>query len=239
MRLWSQGTMHSAIIEQSNLCDHCRTWSVSGSKVPSKPSDPYLHPPERVTQACRQWGMSAPDAGYNFEQTSGVYVARKISHVEYAYGYPQYHLQTQQGYQDQQETNFTCESSLGSFAFDCPGSHQAHVQGLNDYTCVPVKMVHRTPIYPRTQPYNLESSPTQLLAQGYHHHHLLDIPSPSRFRWSSCDFGIATSEGRGLSPYVGQPGVPKPATESRGLKLSCTPEDDALLVKLKETKDLT
>ena len=38
---------------------------------------------------------------------------------------------------------------------------------------------------------------------------------------------------------VGQPGMPEPAPRPKGPKLKFTPEDDALLVELKETKDLT
>lgn len=38
---------------------------------------------------------------------------------------------------------------------------------------------------------------------------------------------------------VGQPGMPAPAVRPKGPKLKFTPEDDALLVALKETKDLT
>ena len=38
---------------------------------------------------------------------------------------------------------------------------------------------------------------------------------------------------------VGQPGMPTPAPKPKGPKLKFTAEDDALLVELKETKNLT
>lgn len=46
-------------------------------------------------------------------------------------------------------------------------------------------------------------------------------------------------EGHEPPSVVGQPGMPKPAPRPKGPKLKFTPEDDALLVELKETKNLT
>jgi len=43
----------------------------------------------------------------------------------------------------------------------------------------------------------------------------------------------------GPPSVVGQPGMPEPAPRPKGPKLKFTPEDDALLVELKETKHLT
>lgn len=37
---------------------------------------------------------------------------------------------------------------------------------------------------------------------------------------------------------MGQPGLPQPGAKPKGPKLKFTPEDDALLIKLKETTDL-
>ena len=43
----------------------------------------------------------------------------------------------------------------------------------------------------------------------------------------------------GPPSVVGQPGMPDPAPRPRGPKLKFTPEEDALLVELKENKNLT
>lgn len=43
----------------------------------------------------------------------------------------------------------------------------------------------------------------------------------------------------GLPSVVGQPGMPDPAPRPRGPKLKFTQEEDALLVELKENKNLT
>ncbi|KAI2420509.1 hypothetical protein LOZ52_006702, partial [Ophidiomyces ophidiicola] len=43
----------------------------------------------------------------------------------------------------------------------------------------------------------------------------------------------------GSQSVVGQPGMPDPAPRPRGPKLKFTPEEDRLLVELKENKNLT
>ena len=47
------------------------------------------------------------------------------------------------------------------------------------------------------------------------------------------------TEDQGLPSVVGQPGMPEPAAKPKGPKLKFTAEEDALLVELKETKNLT
>lgn len=44
---------------------------------------------------------------------------------------------------------------------------------------------------------------------------------------------------KGAPSVVGQPGMPPPALKPRGPKLKFTPEDDQLLLDLKENKSLT
>ncbi|KAF2481395.1 hypothetical protein BDY17DRAFT_301272 [Neohortaea acidophila] len=73
----------------------------------------------------------------------------------------------------------------------------------------------------------------------YHHHR-----PPARHRPTSPTPNVAASAGgeedrSGAPSVVGQPGMPAPAVRPKGPKLKFTPEDDALLVALKETKDLT
>jgi hypothetical protein len=45
--------------------------------------------------------------------------------------------------------------------------------------------------------------------------------------------------GGGAPSVVGAPGMPEPAARPRGPKLKFTPEDDQLLIDLKENKSLT
>jgi hypothetical protein len=66
----------------------------------------------------------------------------------------------------------------------------------------------------------------------YHHHHC--IPDLGRPPESG---GGERMMHRGASTIVGQPGMPSPAQKPRGPKF--TPEDDQLLVDLKENKSLT
>lgn len=74
--------------------------------------------------------------------------------------------------------------------------------------------------------------PIALPVPQQHHHHrlppqLLDAHDTS-----------PTTSG-GPPSVVGQPGMPDPAPRPRGPKLKFTPEEDALLVDLKEEKNLT
>jgi hypothetical protein len=72
------------------------------------------------------------------------------------------------------------------------------------------------------------SDPPRLL---HHHHHLPDSVPPSK---------MARREDAGGSPcVVGHQGMPEPAPRPKGPKLKFTPEDDQLLIQLKENKNLT
>ena len=66
----------------------------------------------------------------------------------------------------------------------------------------------------------------------HHHHHLPDSEPPSKM--------MRRDDGLGGAPsVVGQVGMPEPAPRPRGPKLKFTPEDDQLLIELKENKNLT
>ncbi|KAJ5492747.1 hypothetical protein N7539_001493 [Penicillium diatomitis] len=65
-----------------------------------------------------------------------------------------------------------------------------------------------------------------------HHHHRL----PAQLL--NAHDSLVTVSG-GPPSVVGQPGMPEPAPRPRGPKLKFTPEEDALLVDLKEEKNLT
>lgn len=65
-----------------------------------------------------------------------------------------------------------------------------------------------------------------------HHHHRLPDSEPSAKLIRREDAGGAPS-------VVGQEGMPSPAPRPKGPKLKFTPEDDQLLIELKEQKNLT
>lgn len=72
-----------------------------------------------------------------------------------------------------------------------------------------------------------------------HHHHRLPNQPPAS-KSARLESGEPSSAAEhGPPSVVGQPGMPQPAAKPRGPKLKFTPEDDALLVQLKETKNLT
>ncbi|KAK4124033.1 hypothetical protein N657DRAFT_573270, partial [Parathielavia appendiculata] len=69
----------------------------------------------------------------------------------------------------------------------------------------------------------------------HHHHRLPDTGPPSKLMRRDGE-----SSGGGAAPsMVGQAGMPPPAPRPKGPKLKFTPEDDQLLVELKENKNLT
>ncbi|KAF7586940.1 hypothetical protein BBP40_007995 [Aspergillus hancockii] len=76
------------------------------------------------------------------------------------------------------------------------------------------------------------------LPQHHHHHRLpphASLRDPQRH-----GMNMETSPfPSGPPSVVGQPGMPEPAPRPRGPKLKFTPEEDALLVELKENKNLT
>ncbi|PGH35864.1 hypothetical protein GX50_01322 [[Emmonsia] crescens] len=84
-----------------------------------------------------------------------------------------------------------------------------------------------------------EYQPTSSLHQQHHHHHRL--PSQATLVGAQRSDAELTSPGGASGPpsVVGQPGMPDPAPRPRGPKLKFTPEEDALLVELKENKNLT
>nr|XP_036577147.1 MYB DNA-binding domain-containing protein [Colletotrichum truncatum]KAF6784059.1 MYB DNA-binding domain-containing protein [Colletotrichum truncatum] len=75
----------------------------------------------------------------------------------------------------------------------------------------------------------------QQVQPTHHHHRLPDTSPPSKMMRRDGDIGD-----RGGAPsVVGQAGMPAPAPRPRGPKLKFTPEDDQLLIDLKENKSLT
>jgi hypothetical protein len=71
----------------------------------------------------------------------------------------------------------------------------------------------------------------------HHHHRLPDTGPPSKMMRRDGDGN--GGPGGGAPSMVGQAGMPPPAPRPRGPKLKFTPEDDQLLIDLKENKSLT
>ncbi|KAI4848118.1 hypothetical protein E4T44_04118 [Aureobasidium sp. EXF-8845] len=72
----------------------------------------------------------------------------------------------------------------------------------------------------------------------HHHHHHLPPHSPTLKRTKHGEDDLTISE-PGPPSMVGKEGMPEPAPRPKGPKLKFTREDDALLVRLKEAKNLT
>ena len=75
-------------------------------------------------------------------------------------------------------------------------------------------------------------------APSHHHHRLPDQGPPSKMLRRDGEGSIG-GVGGGAPSVVGQAGMPMPAPRPRGPKLKFTPEDDHLLIDLKENKSLT
>lgn len=75
--------------------------------------------------------------------------------------------------------------------------------------------------------------------QYQHHHRLPDQSPPAKSpKLEKEDLGTPEREGSHVN-LVGTEGMPEPAAKPKGPKLKFTPEDDALLVELKETTNMT
>lgn len=88
--------------------------------------------------------------------------------------------------------------------------------------------------------HDYQTSPIHQQQQQHHHHHHR-LPSQATLNAGQGDDGELGSPGgvTGSQSVVGQPGMPDPAPRPRGPKLKFTPEEDSLLVELKENKNLT
>ncbi|KAK7513989.1 hypothetical protein IWZ03DRAFT_315381 [Phyllosticta citriasiana] len=81
------------------------------------------------------------------------------------------------------------------------------------------------------------AQPPQL--QTHHHHRLPNQGPPHKLHRGAFGEISPPSTSHGPPSVVGQEGMPPPAPRPRGPKLKFTPEDDQLLVDLKEKKNLT
>lgn len=108
---------------------------------------------------------------------------------------------------------------------------------------------------PQTQPHHQSATPHDYRPPSIHQHHHHRLPSQAALAGTGGGAGglgggvgvggqrggtEATSSGESNPPtLVGQHGMPAPAPHPKAAKSKFTPENDALLVHLKEKKDLT
>jgi hypothetical protein len=81
-------------------------------------------------------------------------------------------------------------------------------------------------------------SPDKVLSTNQHHHHHMPPHSPTLKRTKHGEDELSMND-PGPPSMVGKEGMPEPAARPKGPKLKFTREDDALLVRLKESKNLT
>jgi len=110
-------------------------------------------------------------------------------------------------------------------------------------TDVPIELTpHGHHAQPQSQIYQTTTQQQTLAGQTqqHHHHRLPNQPAPPKMRRMG-GYADPTSPPiqHGPPSVVGQEGMPPPAPRPRGPKLKFTPEDDQLLVDLKEKKNLT
>lgn len=112
-----------------------------------------------------------------------------------------------------------------------PRGHHAQIQSSLSYQ-------YQIPASATQQLQTRQPTPQQDPQQQHHHHRLPNQPPPSKYQRTG--YGESSSaQDHGAPSVVGQAGMPEPAPRPKGPKLKFTPEDDALLMQLKETKDLT
>ncbi|KAH2909641.1 hypothetical protein KXW25_003890 [Aspergillus fumigatus] len=111
---------------------------------------------------------------------------------------------------------------------------KAHAEGTQS----PELLLSTHSDLPQTWPSTHTSALSPLHQQQQYHQHKL--PYQAIIHPSQQSMNMISSVRRsGLPSVVGQAGMPDPAPRPRGPKLKFTPEEDALLVELKEHKNLT
>lgn len=108
-----------------------------------------------------------------------------------------------------------------------PDDLDLSVHGMPDLEQGDIDSMQQTPLGAAYAQAAASAHPT------HHHHRLPDTGPPSKMMRRE-DGG-----GGGAPSVVGQEGMPAPAPRPRGPKLKFTPEDDQLLIDLKENKSLT
>jgi len=236
---------------------------IAAQSFQQQPQNHYIHSPEQTTQPYPQHGMAAvlpsqipaPEAAYGVEQAHMMPMSRRVSHAGQVYGSPHESMQSQLAYQQQQQQqqqqsqqqhSSARKRSHAEYAYDSGYEmHQMHAPSVSQSVQVPVEMAPHGP-HPQMQAqaygYSSSLSPVHSPSShsmSHHHHRLPNQPPPSKFHRTGYGEELYAADEHGPPSVVGQPGMPEPAAKPKGPKLKFTPEDDALLVELKETKNLT
>ncbi len=182
----------------------------------------------------------------------------QISGVEGQQGALQAHLLRQQQQQQHQRQQQQVSQPQVSQSYEAGASpiydqgrrkrrrhHEEYhldLQGLPQ----PEVAIELTPGGHHAQPQAVPLAYQNTLAQArqqQHHQHRHSIPAQSGStamqRPSYAEPGMPRSAGPGPPSLVGQEGMPQPAPKPRGPKLKFTPDDDQLLMELKEKRSLT
>lgn len=117
-----------------------------------------------------------------------------------------------------------------------PDDLDLSVPGMPDLEQSEIESMQQASMGAYGQP-TASGTPQQQHAPTHHHHRLPDTGPPTKMMRRDADGG--GSMGGGAPSVVGQAGMPPPAPRPRGPKLKFTPEDDQLLIDLKENKNLT
>lgn len=214
----------------------------------------YVHSPEQTTQAYQQHGMvtvlpsqiPAPETAYVVEQAHMMPISRRVSHAGQIFGSPNDNMQSQIAYQQQHHNHQHSSArkrSHAEYAYDTsyPEMQQMHGPVVSQAMQLPVDIASHA-LSTHAYGYSSDLSPVQSptgQSMSHHHHHLPNQPPTSKFHRTGYGEDVYVADDHGPPSVVGQPGMPEPAAKPKGPKLKFTPEDDALLVELKETKNLT
>jgi hypothetical protein len=225
--------------------------------------EPYVHSLKQTTLACEQYGMTAvaacqmpaQEATYMADQMPMLPMSPRVPHEVPLYISPDESLPTQlacqQPQQDQQRRGSPRRMPLTKFAYDDTETRYTHAPNWSNGVHVAVEMApHSYHDSMRTQAYTYNSDlasqqppsthPSLLkdLTQVHHHHRLPHQYPPSKLHRTGYSDSVYNAEEHSPSSVVGQPGMPQPAAMPKGPKHEFTPADDALLLRLKETKGL-
>jgi len=195
------------------------------------------------------------DTGYGYEHGLTFTAPGQTTQIGSSSNLTHHSVQTRLPLQNQQHLEqhaYTCEEGPRDMLTNCHEKTPPFVVSqLGNGECFPIGFTASDSSHqwthnqeqesPLMGPWSSSLQHSSRTNNHYYHHHR---HPPSRHRSLmnqriGRDDDVTTVEGYGSSSVVGQPGMPEPAAQPRGPKLRITPEDDALLVTLKETKDLS
>ena len=222
-----------------------------------QPQEQYLAAPQQTSQQYQQHGVTpvlpsqatAPEPAYAAESNAMISGSMQramslsqmsSSHLSTPYESPEalrYHAPASDSRKRSRQDDYYDYQGLQQLRSHASGSGQTHGELAAQGQYAAQMQSNGSSFYMPSQ----QSSPHQIYAQqpmqvyhaqSHHHHRLPYQPPPTK----SQRLGEPEEE---HTSVVGQPGMPEPAARPKGPKLKFTAEDDALLVELKETKNLT